>query len=496
MVLPRLFLLAACMGVCMILPVSLADPINPRLFGFSSYLGPIVNLTFDDPGILRVAQVLRIGGLRYPGGSTANSWNISDGRWVDGQGWQYANRTNAFPRGTFTPVKYMSGISSLTKSNPIWNLNLVSIPNPPGQLDTLKAMMVPVDFIELGNEKADEPLLPYLQAAAPVVSRTRALFPDAKISVIGCFGLGWGTCAPVLKQHVNLFDAVTIHQYGPTNATITKHANTDTAQRSATLAAIRPTLTQMEAKVATQISPQKPIWLDEFNWGGSWSGEVTWPTETHGALRGMLWASYVLSAFEITTTAKAQGRSGFDALMYYSLFYQKSSSWSYWASCALVSDHSNEADEVAFDGVSQIIAHVNFVAFAQGYDSMSAKLNFSTSMVPAWYGVGGGNCVVAALFSSTSTDNTNTTLIALNMCETDVVLKDNLPIVGETISQWHRYDGRDKGRGWVLADDIESLLTPPWIAGPINVTTSTASTIQTLPSLSLNIINFSKINVV
>ena len=39
--------------------------INPRLFGFSSYLGPVVNLSYSDPAVMRVARVMRMGSLRY-----------------------------------------------------------------------------------------------------------------------------------------------------------------------------------------------------------------------------------------------------------------------------------------------------------------------------------------------------------------------------------------------------------------------------------------------
>lgn len=33
-----------------------AAPINPRFYAFSSYIGPVVNLTFNDPGVLRVVS--------------------------------------------------------------------------------------------------------------------------------------------------------------------------------------------------------------------------------------------------------------------------------------------------------------------------------------------------------------------------------------------------------------------------------------------------------
>jgi hypothetical protein len=170
-------------------------PINPRLFGFSTYLGPIVNLSYSDPAVLLVAKALRIGSLRYPGGSTANSWNISNGRWVHGAGWDYKARNEALPPGTFTPKAFMAGIGRTLSAAPIWvrchcvravlvlqcgwrctfiltqarcacfracllflgrdfirqNLNMVTVPNPPEQLDVLRSMGVPVEYVELGK---------------------------------------------------------------------------------------------------------------------------------------------------------------------------------------------------------------------------------------------------------------------------------------------------------------------------------------------------------
>ena len=78
-------------------------PINPRYFGFSSYLGPIVNLTFDDPAVMKVAETLGLGSLRYPGGSTTSHWNYTSGRWTDAYSSVYADRTRVFPERTFTP---------------------------------------------------------------------------------------------------------------------------------------------------------------------------------------------------------------------------------------------------------------------------------------------------------------------------------------------------------------------------------------------------------
>ena len=134
--------------------------INPRLFGFSSYLGPIVNLSFSDPSVLKVSKTMRIGSLRYPGGSTANSWNMSAGRWATSignctecfTGGAYSHNTNMLPEGTYRPDAYMAGIGGqLQAKGPIWNLNMVSLPDPAAQLDLLKRLRVPVEMIELGR---------------------------------------------------------------------------------------------------------------------------------------------------------------------------------------------------------------------------------------------------------------------------------------------------------------------------------------------------------
>merc|ERR1711871_1124235 len=135
-------------------------PINARYFAFSSYLGPIVNLSYSDPAVLRVSNTLGLGSLRYPGGSPAARWNYTSGRWDDTLSSTYVDRNKAFPAGTFTPDKYMEGIGKTLSAAPIWNLNLAmsnqgikqNIAYPEDvlkQLDALKAMAVPVDYLEL-----------------------------------------------------------------------------------------------------------------------------------------------------------------------------------------------------------------------------------------------------------------------------------------------------------------------------------------------------------
>lgn len=498
--------------------------INPHWLSFSSYLGPVVNLTYDDTAVLHVARILRIGALRYPGGETANHWDMKTGSWTGGVRPEYAARLEGHPTGTWTPAAYMQGVGARLSGSPIWNLNLVSADDPPAQLDLLKAMRVPVEMVEIGNEDAikfvnssfcmhewsqgvchgdgclrnascrhmsDFPA--YLARATAISLRTEELFPKARLSVIGCHGLNWSNCAPRLfaarEGHVGkraLFDAVSIHLYGPDNRTITLAADEE-LMRAATLAWPWRELHAMEKRVSTDLGADVSIWLDEFNWGGDWSGATTWPGERHGALRGMLWVAYVLTAISATESAVAEGRAGFEVLAFYALFRQEGARWSHWASCVKVSERADKPEEIEFDGVSQLVAHMNFVVFGLGHAEVTPA-RLSTEELSAEAALGDSlPCVLAARFDGNSS---HSTWVALNVCPHRVQIT---PIAARAIDS---YEAHDNG-GWVHADNIASLETPPWQGGPLRVKTSRwtsaeeAPLLTSLASLSLNFVTVS-----
>ena len=330
-------------------------PINPRLFGFNTILGPVLAVPYDDTGLMEAAQALNVGCFRYPGGTVANYWNMSSGRFADdiiGEPGEWAGgeaaRNRAFPVGTFTPSNFMRGIGGLAKGSPIWDLNVGvhdsdrNIADPASQLNLLHELGVPVENVELGNEDVMglQGLDAYIEAVRPIVNRTRALFPDAHIAMIGCWGLNWDQCAPRLRQEFEehtLFDAVTMHDYYP-SASMVNRAGTDIERRSVTLAAIRPWLAYRESQVSADISPSVPIWFTEVNWAGFWDSGGVWLSESHGGIRGLTWAAWesgcvsnyssqseraflttshrwhvlqqVLAAMEVTAAAQAEGRVG------------------------------------------------------------------------------------------------------------------------------------------------------------------------------------------
>lgn len=94
--------------------------------------------------------------------------------------------------------------------------------------------------------------------------------------------------------------------------------------RSATLAWVWPQLNEIEQRVSKDLGKKVAIWLTEFNWAGPSKVNMIPPERDHGALHGMLWVAYVLSAISVTQLAVADGRTGFDALNYYALFRQAS----------------------------------------------------------------------------------------------------------------------------------------------------------------------------
>jgi hypothetical protein len=57
-------------------------PVEAQLFGLNSILGTIYTLPFDDPVLLNVIKTLRVGSWRYPGGTVANYFDITQGNYL------------------------------------------------------------------------------------------------------------------------------------------------------------------------------------------------------------------------------------------------------------------------------------------------------------------------------------------------------------------------------------------------------------------------------
>lgn len=122
--------------------------------------------------------------------------------------------------------------------------------------------------------------------------------------------------------------------------------------------------------------------------------------------------------------------------MSYSLFFQESSSWSKWASCATVSNDLNRPDLVAFDGVAQIFTHFSHVALRSGYTDVVPLPLLSSATVPSGVpGAFGAPCIIGAKFSNGNgngnenghSSNNGATIVVLNACPSDQASKPTLP---------------------------------------------------------------------
>eukprot|EP00049_Salpingoeca_infusionum_P003837 m.71268 g.71268 ORF g.71268 m.71268 type:complete len:531 (-) comp12292_c0_seq1:1808-3400(-) len=419
------FLLIACLTSYLEVTTGnheLYQPFNPRLWSFSSYQGAVVNLTYTDSGIQRLFDVFPIGSLRYPGGSIANNWNLTSGRWYNVTS-MYANRTASFPEGTFTPKAMMAGLGKYLFAPPIWNLNIYSFEGEEMlmQLDALADMGVPVAYLELGNELAGGCADPeYLTKVRPVVEYARKKFPHARIGIIGQWHSpgyapqNWSSCATALNAHSDLFDDVTVHQYAPANTSIVQHPRE--LWEAYTIAMPWADLAFQRQTVQRFMGPNVTIWLDEFNWGGAWIGNLTWPNRTRGSLRGLLHTSYILSAIN-------QGPI-FSSLNYYSLLYQSLADWSHWASCAQVSDYANDPNAVGVDANLQVNAHFSAMVLRQRTPFLwmgpSTNIHSTAPVFPVPIFGTQVPCIVGACFW-TNTTQPALAYALLNVCNHTVV---------------------------------------------------------------------------
>ena len=120
------------MGECTLQPRE-AIPVDGNLFGVNSILGPIVTLAYDDPELLASARAIGAGVLRYPGGSIANFWDLTRGRYHE-QSMHPAldatltDRVAQHPERGFIPTRFWAGVASAsagaTATGPVWVLNV------------------------------------------------------------------------------------------------------------------------------------------------------------------------------------------------------------------------------------------------------------------------------------------------------------------------------------------------------------------------------------
>eukprot|EP00966_Prymnesium_polylepis_P030750 715734-Prymnesium_polylepis.3 len=51
----------------------------PNVFGLNQVIGPAFQMDYHEPALIQLVQALRVGQLRYPGGTVANYWYMPNG---------------------------------------------------------------------------------------------------------------------------------------------------------------------------------------------------------------------------------------------------------------------------------------------------------------------------------------------------------------------------------------------------------------------------------
>ncbi len=196
------------------------------------------NLTsIDHPwtndSLLDAFKTLRLGHLRYPGGTLGNYWDWDRG-WIDAAvpdslmiKWVVSNKLRDSPkRYTLDDLAIVHRASGVT---PLFMLNMLSkdLDHALRNLRRAEALGMPVKYIEMGNELYFDIPFPKLRYPTPEdygrtcqrwIDTLSAAFPEAQFAVVGSHisyharQKDW--TARVLR-HCPGADAVTFHQYGP-----------------------------------------------------------------------------------------------------------------------------------------------------------------------------------------------------------------------------------------------------------------------------------------
>ena len=204
--------------------------------GYNQILGMPVNQhrLFNDSGILASLGQMHVGGLRYPGGTQANYFNISSADFVKPcslageKGGYICNEQDVlqqWPPGTASLGNYYNDISTKLvggSENMVYVLNLLTQSGEDlyRQVDTL-VNSVPLDkikYIELGNEY----YLPQYRSQLPNASSYMAMaialkqyikqrIPHAMVSVPVCDSADtWNQQMMQFRENITV---VTIHDY-------------------------------------------------------------------------------------------------------------------------------------------------------------------------------------------------------------------------------------------------------------------------------------------
>ena len=468
---------SAAASTCSVAPMPNGRPASPLIFGLNDILGPIINLTYSDTGLLAAVKALRVGALRHPGGTVADYWSMAAGSYVGQDGtapgckgdhWNYCKfegRIQAHPPQTFSAKKFADGVGSEVSAT-IHDLNVLTMSTAQSiaELHALAAAGVIITHLELGNEfyisKNYAWRFPaaasYAEACLPVVVAARKIFPHVRIAVVGADRSDWNTELAKQSALMTSVDSVTIHHYGPNPSKTT--ALPAAQQRTALVADGEFVSASMASSIRASFISEGhvhlTVWRTEYNYPGAWVGPLPALYAPEGGMHALFMAGHLLSALEHQPWAVP-----FEVLMMHCLAHQPSAGWSSSNSTAIiVGDSSDDPSAVRVGAVAQVFAHLADSALKQHGTVHSASLSAGCPNATI-RGHGNISCIQATVFAGGEQDSSVATMtfVLMNRCETTV----HVHVTTGRVTASTGYMASDKG-GWAPLPPPESSV--PWSA--------------------------------
>ncbi|CAA6695223.1 MULTISPECIES: hypothetical protein [unclassified Lentimonas] len=282
-------------------------------FGINGNLSGLGSAPWDNEGFSQGMRDVSLGHMRYPAGTIGNYWDWNIG-WLeqDIDSSQFLHWTKRLvPQKTRYTLEDFAKGQREVGFEPVFMLNMVTrdLEDQLKQLHRAKAMGMPIQYVELGNEyyfgPGAEPLVhvkfptpeSYAEGANKWAAAIKRDFPEAQVAAVGTAGVSKGTSerretwnarvAPMLSDDV---DAMTMHPYSGIGMFAGRPAsghwgNEAQQQKQRELlqdpaavqhAILTPTKDWLKVMSQTQMV-DKEIWATEFN-TNDWFGGVrgTW----------------------------------------------------------------------------------------------------------------------------------------------------------------------------------------------------------------------------
>jgi len=251
--------------------------------------------------------------IRYPGGTESQYFDWQTGRSISSNNWTNGSLFNHSYIGTVPHVSYelndLLYFYQITNVKPIFCLNLLtkSLSDQILMLQTANSLGIPVEYIELGNElyfadqdfinKYPNPIDYVLDMKDNWIPQLSALFPNAKIAVIGSYDGLIDLNGNVVPSRISSWNstlyaqnlpsnAITFHYYIPPNTTILSNPNATQA-----LAAPFKHWPTLQLNTVAGVTNGMECWITEYNLNdGNQTNYAIASSWTHGLYTASLFS--------------------------------------------------------------------------------------------------------------------------------------------------------------------------------------------------------------